>query len=224
LNIENIRIFAQIFKRKPPPVDRVAAYQNKKTKKMMKKIIILSLLFLSSFSIFQAQAQTWSKFHVMLDYKYLFGLSEQGDFWNLSRKDAEMYGKSLRLSCLYSFSPQLSAGVGIGADRYEAPGRNTLPVFVAAHYNPKMEIPFYFFGNAGYSRKTRTMTPGFLMDAGIGYKLMFRKHFGLNFQFGYNLKQFKEEVLGINFDEGFSSSLQGKQTRHSLIFGIGLVF
>ncbi|MDR0296084.1 MAG: hypothetical protein LBH91_07920 [Prevotellaceae bacterium] len=198
--------------------------EKQKTKKQMKIIIVINLLLLLIFPVFQAQAQTDSKFRVVLDYKYMFGLREQGDFWDLSRKDAKMYGNSLRLSCLYSLFSQLSAGVGIGADRYEVPGRNTIPVFVVAHYSPKMKLPIYFFGNAGFSFKTETITPGFLMDLGIGYKYMFRKHFGLSFQFGYNLKQFKEESSIFNLYDGSWSYLTGKQTRHSLTCGIGLVF
>jgi hypothetical protein len=195
-----------------------------KTKKQMKKIITFYLLLLLGFPIFQAQAQADSKFRVLLDYKYMFGINEHGNCWNLSRKNAEMYGNSFRLSCLYSLSSQLFAGVGIGADRYEAPGRNTIPVFAAAHYNPNMKLPIYFFSNAGFSLKTGTITPGFLMDLGIGHKHMFRKHFGLSFQFGYNFKRFKEDVFVINLDDGSLSYLDGKHTRHSLTCGIGLVF
>ena len=41
-----------------------------------------------------------------------------------------MYGNPLHLSALYNFTQQLSAGVGVGADRYENPGYNTLLIYM----------------------------------------------------------------------------------------------
>jgi hypothetical protein len=187
----------------------------------MKKIITVNFLLFLCISVSQAQ----SKFQVILDYRYMSGLSEYIEaYGNTGRKDEKMYGNALRLSYLYSLSPQLATGVGIGADRYENQGYNTLPIFAAVHYNPKISTPLYFFGNAGYSFKTKTITPGVLMDAGIGYKQMFKKHFGLNFQFGYNLKQFRRQAYSFDSKTENYTTLKWNQIRHSLTFGIGLIF
>ena len=58
-------------------------------------------------------------------------------------------------------------------------------------------------------------TPGVLFNLGVGYTKMFAKHFGVNFQLGYNLKQFKYTHSNIPNLEA---------TRHSVIFGLGLTF
>lgn len=65
-----------------------------------------------------------------------------------------------------------------------------------------------------------------MWDAGVGYTKMFRKHFGLNFQLGYNLKEFgKIPSYEINFPNGEVNYVGEKSSiRHSVSFGIGLVF
>ena len=182
----------------------------------MKKILIIGALLFLCILVSQAQ----SKFQVNLDYRYMLGLSEKGDVWDFSRKDVKMYGNALRLSCLYSLSSQVAVGVGIGADRYETPAYNTLPVFATVHYNPNINVPIYLFYDAGYSFETETAVSGFLTDIGIGYKHMIKNHFGLNFQMGYNLKQFNGKIY--NFETG--NNISCTQTRHSLTFGIGFIF
>ena len=194
----------------------------------MKKLIFIStLLFLCAFGT-QAQEQSQqdqAKFHLILDYRYMLGLSDCGDVGDFSRKDMDLYGHSLRLSGVYSFFPQLAMGIGIGADRY--PPHNTLPVFATVHYNPWESNPFYLFGNVGCGIKTETALSGLLVDAGLGYKMMFKKHFGLNFHFGYNLKQFNMDIHNYIFEDGYiyyEDTTSGTQTRHSLSFGVGLIF
>ncbi len=181
----------------------------------MKKIVISVLLFLC-ISVLQAQ----SKFQVILDYRYMLGLSEHGDVMDLSRKEAKMYGNALRLSCLYSLFSQVATGIGVGADRYEIPSYNTLPVFAIVHYNPNKNIPFYLFGDTGYSFEMGSAVSGFLMDMGVGYKLLIKRNFGLNFQVGYNLKQFNGEIYDLEIENNISCT----QTRQSLTFGIGFIF
>ncbi|EXY36446.1 hypothetical protein M145_1439, partial [Bacteroides fragilis str. 34-F-2 len=77
------------------------------------------------------------------------------------------------------------------------------------------------FTNIGYAviGKQETYT-GMMWDLGIGYKKMFRSHFGLNFQFGYNLKQFR------NINSYVTSDIMQREnsTRSSLSLGIGVIF
>ena len=79
----------------------------------------------------------------------------------------------------------------------------------------------YAFTNIGYAviGKQETYT-GMMWDLGIGYKKMFRSHFGLNFQFGYNLKQFRN----INSDVTSDIMQRENSTRSSLSLGIGVIF
>ena len=64
-----------------------------------------------------------------------------------------------------------------------------------------------------------------MWDAGVGYTKMFRKHFGLNFQVGYNLKEFHgQNFYGIDPDSGADYVRKFNSVRHSLSLGVGLVF
>lgn len=70
------------------------------------------------------------------------------------------------------------------------------------------------------------IAPGWLWDLGIGYTKMFRRHFGLNFQIGYNLKEFGGiPSYNYNIDTEEITYLGTiSDLRHSLSVGIGFVF
>jgi hypothetical protein len=183
---------------------------------MMDKIIVYIFFFL----VYCAQdLSSQSKFHIELDYHYMFGLSEKGDVADFNRSENKMYGNSLHLSGIYRMSDMFSAGIGIGADRYENPGYNTFPVFATIQHFPLQIFPEgYVYTDAGYAFKTSDATPGFLWNLGIGYKRMFREHFGLKAQFGYNLKQLKSNRWIVE------DTRNPSQHRHSLMLGVGVIF
>lgn len=169
-----------------------------------------------------------SKFHIILDYHYNLGVCEK--YWGrtFDRGEYKMHGNSLHFTALYDITQKISAGVGIGADRYEEPGYNTFPVYGTFRYRPVPKfLNGYVFTDLGYGLfKNDNVAPGWMWNAGIGYTKMFRKHFGLNFQLGYNLKEFggipSYEVDLVNGEFNFI----GKKSsiRHSVSFGFGLVF
>lgn len=177
----------------------------------------LPLCILLGLLPFCVKAQT--KFQILLDYHYNLGFSEKGYNYHIYRNSYRMHGNSLHLSVVYRFTPSVSIGGGIGADRYEEPGYNTFPVFAIIHYTPaKKRIPnAYLYTNLGYAIEGSNSSGGLLYDIGIGYKKMFRKHFGLNFQFGYNLKQFKTLYF-------YPTPKNRYDTRQSLSFGFGFIF
>jgi hypothetical protein len=192
---------------------------------MKKRIIILAAIAQCFIGSYQVSAQ--SKIHFVTDIHYLYGLSETNSYLTLTRKDVNLYGKSLHLTSLYDFSKSISAGVGIGADRYENPGFNTLPVFASLHYTPfVMTHPrTYLFTNLGFGIKNSYANSGLMFDAGVGYKKMFGRRFGLNFQLGYNLRQINESPIYIpaadnqSYDFTYVTSV-----RHSLSLGVGVMF
>ncbi|MDH6313100.1 MULTISPECIES: hypothetical protein [Bacteroidales] len=189
----------------------------------MKKMFLLCLIFISV-SISAQDNILVSKFQILLDYHYNLGLVENGDLAKITRSDFKMYGNSIHLSGLYNLNPKIALGVGIGLDRYENHGFNTLPIYLTAHYKPLYKLPSgYIFSNLGYGLDTSDFIPGALFDIGIGYKKMFRKHFGLNFQLGYNLKQQKGNLGYIDEKQQIVHDKINRY-RHSLSFGIGLIF
>ncbi len=189
----------------------------------MKKLIFIStLLFLCVFGT-QAQEETQNeaKFHLILDQKLMLALCEKGDAGNFSRSEIDADGVSLRLSGVYSFLPRLAAGIGIGAEAYS---HGSFPVFATIHYKLFKNNSFFLFGNGGYAFKTENTVSGLLAEAGLGYKKMFKKHFGLNFHIGYHLKQFNLDTANDNLFIIHKETRPGTQTRHSLSFGVGLIF
>lgn len=167
------------------------------------------------------------KIHVILDYHYNFGLATREKWWNDGEQPG---GHSLHLTALYDIIPRIAAGIGIGADRYTHPGFNTIPIYGTFRYSPVPCIPKgYVYTNLGYGCFANdAIAPGWMWDLGIGYTKMFRRHFGLNFQIGYNLKEFAG-IPSYRYDidtENITITYLGKikDLRHSLSIGIGLVF
>lgn len=182
----------------------------------MKTTCIISLLFLITISgrAQQTKRFTPSKVQVEVDYRHFFGLKETYKNSNFAYTDG-LKGNSLRLTVLYALTPHLQTGIGCGLDRYDSPGSNTLPLFIAFRYAPlsKTTNP-YLFTNIGYSFKNDNFDEGVLWEAGIGYKYMFKKHFGIKLEAGYNLRTFRHSKIAPNYMDA---------TRHSLLLGIGII-
>lgn len=193
-----------------------------------KHLTLLALLLLLN----SIQANAQSKFSFSLDYHHLKGITEKND---LHIKNADSYGNSLHFTAFYRAIPQLDLGAGIGADRYEYLGFNTLPVFAALRYYPLNKLPeTYIYSNAGYSIKTDNTYEGALFDIGIGHQWSFSRRWSINIQLGYNLKQIRHAYP--QYDDAYYSSyysydLPGKTLiddystiRHSFSVGFGLIF
>jgi len=61
-----------------------------------------------------------------------------------------------------------------------------------------------------------------MWNLGVGYTQMFRKHSGIDLQFGYDLKEFGDIVYHRAVEDRF---VKGRSDlRHSLSIGIGYVF
>ena len=176
-------------------------------------VIAFSLVILLSID---AKAQ--SKFHVDLDYHYYFGLAGTVGSKTDTRSDYNMGGNSLTLAARYDVHPKVSVGAGVGLARYTQRYFNTLPIYATLRYKPIEKVKdAYVFTDLGYAIDSEKddFTPGVLFNLGVGSTKMFAKHFGVNFQLGYNLKQFKYTHSNIPNLEA---------TRHSVIFGLGLTF
>jgi len=175
---------------------------------------------------FAATLQGQSLYHVDVDYHYNLGLSEKFMGTRLSPNDYEMGGHSLRLTVRYDFAPRWSAGLGAGLDRYTDPDYNTLPVFATVRYSVLPCLPqAYAYADLGYAVKAGDYNKGLMGGIGIGYTHMFARHFGLNFQVGYQLKRFEDIPLVVYFpDSGETSYSEKSSTRHSLSLGIGVTF
>lgn len=189
---------------------------------MKKNLLLLPLaLFLCKPISSDAQTITSDKhlnnnpLEVHVDIHYMPGLRESWRGTDFSYSD-DLKAYSLRVSLLYRFLPRLKAGIGIGQEHYEVLGGNTCPIFLTAEYAPlKKDLKPFLFTNIGYSYKSDDMVPGWLYEIGIGYKYMFKKHFGMKVEAGYNFKTFEYSLI---YKEAYNMN------RHSVTLGVGLIF
>lgn len=192
----------------------------------MNRLLVVIFLALS----IQAKANDLGKFHFAVDYMYTLGISERVNGHTYTRRDVGMHGNALSLSALYDVNRAFSAGVGIVACAYE-PNPSALPIFVSFRYRPFAAGSIknlYAFTSVGYGipmDDDDTLSSGFMVNIGVGWQKMFRKHFGLNFQFGYSFHQFRENYEYV-WSEGYESWSYSKVSmgRNSLMLGVGLVF
>lgn len=142
------------------------------------------------------------------------------------KRDAhKMGGHSLCLVMRYDVTSRWSAGAGAVLARYTRVDYNTLPVFATVRYKLFERIPSaYTFTDVGYALDKKSFARGFLASQGLGYTYMLSRRFGFNFQIGYNLKNFREDLKGYNSERKTLEPYVAKSHRHSLTSGIGLVF
>ena len=101
---------------------------------------------------------------------------------------------------------------------------DALPIYATLRYKPfRKTLKPYVFSDLGYcvgdNDKFRN---GFTSRWGIGYTHMFRKHFGMNFQLGYNLEAIHDTYL--IWTENDVYNVKGTTKRHSITLGVGLTF
>lgn len=191
----------------------------------MRKSIIKILLLLAIIICPTINAQ--AKLHVELGYRYNIGIRERKIGTDLYLDHYNKYSYMIHLAALYNFTPRISAGIGAGF--VGGMHRGAFPVYATFRYRPiKQHLNAYVFTDLGYapaSRDTKEISHGWMWNAGIGYTLMFRRHFGLNFQICYNMQQYAG--IGILMRNIYTDQLdfvKSNNLSHSLGFGIGLVF
>lgn len=122
----------------------------------------------------------------------------------------------------------MNIGIGIGAECYENPEITTFPIFTSAKYSPlKYTLSPYIYADAGYAFGTKISDRGILTDIGIGYKHMFKKHFGIKLEVGYNMQQIqvdKENIIVFPTSNSIVPSKGASVFRHSISFGTGFIF
>ena len=179
---------------------------------------IFASIIVSIFISVTALAQ--SKLHFDLDYQYSLGMSEKFAGYTYNRGSYKMGGNLLQVSARYDVAIQWSVGIGMGLARYTEPDFNTYPVFAT-------KLPqAYLFTDLGYGLKLADdSNSGFSGKLGVGYTWMIMRHFGLNFQIAYDLKNFRD-ITTAYYDEATDKTefYKSNSTRHSISFGIGLTF
>lgn len=197
---------------------------------MKVKWYILILCFL----LVPSAVRSEDRIHVHVDYNHLFGLYEKYKYWTINGFEYSMNGFDLGITGMYTVNRRLSAGVGIAAGRLSNPGYTFFPVYATVNYAPlKRTVKPYLFVKTGYAVRTKISNPGLLFSSGIGYKLKFREHFGLNFTLGYHLTQLMNDMAiyeVIDYGDGIfvlnDTGVIDRSAvfRHSVALGVGFVF
>lgn len=141
------------------------------------------------------------------------------------------YTKSLRLVFGYFINPNISAGVGFGADRYESPGANTFPLFLdfRGYLKDAKNTPFVFF-DVGKTIvfSSQAQEGGNLFDGGVGYKFFIGKKTCLVGKVGYNYFKDKEWTWQSTDMTSLNPASETYRwfylKRQSITFSIGLMF
>lgn len=134
-------------------------------------------------------------------------------------------GHNFALEAGYMLTPRLSLGIGAGYERFHTgtgQAVDLLPVYLHANY-------FYGKRRGGLFNYARVGTliaaddnvkTGFTGGLGVGYRLMLRHRFGVDFKLGYDYSGARIN-RSVWEHQGFTAS---EWSRHSLSLGVGLVF
>lgn len=200
--------------------------------KKMNKIFTLLVALFCCLQIPKAQTvkgktelQNKPLVHVLLDYQHYSVFKEQLEGNNISES---MNSGGVSLALLYSLNFRTQMGVGVEI------GQNGIPFFASFRFHPFGMSGWkdgYVFTNLGYSpfSSDDNIYRGIYWKTGLGYTKMFRKHFGLNFQIGYQLRQYQDIPLYKSVsgkDEAWGLEPAGKISGifHTLVFGVGVIF
>lgn len=207
--------------------------------KQLKTLLLGTTLALTA--ALPSAAQNDARFHFELDYSYQLGFSESLHNYNYHNAKG-MGGHSLTINALYNIRPDITVGVGYGLARYteeDGGGVNTMPLYATLRYRPfATHRAAYAYTDLGYAlmdkKEESRFSSGVHGALGVGYQLMFKRHFGLNFKLGYEIRQMRN--IPVYYDIPASSQATPQDNtghwaygytslwRHSLQMGIGLVF
>ena len=102
--------------------------------------------------------------------------------------------------------------------------------YITLRYRPFIKhLNAYVFTDLGYAipftteNNVQIFSEGVMWNAGVGYSLMFAKHFGLNFNIGYNLQQIKGTPYVLTPTDN-NTHIATNNIRHSIAFALGLIF
>jgi hypothetical protein len=170
------------------------------------------------------------KFFSIVELGIYKGLDLSTDYPSgISGSDA--YAKRLRLVTGYFLNPHLSAGIGFGADRYECPGANTLPLFLdlRGYLQDAKNTPFVFFDfGKTIVFSSQAQEGGNLFDGGVGYKFFVWRKTCLITKIGYNYFNNKEWTWQSTDMTSLNPAAETYRwfylKRESITFSIGLMF
>jgi hypothetical protein len=205
----------------------------------MKRIL---LFLISSISLFPAYSQTNGKLWGGLEAGYGIGLSDKGDYYNLSYGSgnipfaewqpislgvnrSEMDVNIIRLVLGYYVIPQLSLGAGIGFNTNSLPGVSTLPLYIDIRYHPVADNPNLVLNvAAGYAPLiSEHDTKGkFLADFSVGYKLFNLKKVSFVPFIGYNFINYSLSNPYNYPNDPIAGTFN--QSRHSIFLKIGMFY
>lgn len=176
--------------------------------------LIVLLAFLQAYSY--GQANSYKSLWGTLEVGYGWSASKDGQSYNATSSNTEgrMHVMGVRAIVGYYLTPQISLGGGVGFNGYRNSKINTLPVFVDVRYLFTNQL-FAYADIGGSVASGGDFMSGFMMDAGLGYRIALGERSSLNPSIGYNLFSYSQ-VLSGNDSEN--------RSRHTLFLRLGFEF
>lgn len=140
-------------------------------------------------------------------------------------EQAKTTAHNYALEAGYMLTPRLSLGVGVGYERFwtrTGSAIDMVPLYLHANYfYGKRRGGFFNYARlGGLLSADHDARTGFTGGAGVGYRLMLYRRFGVDFKVGYDYSH-----TSVNKRYWAYQSFDGVGwSRHSLSLGVGLVF
>jgi hypothetical protein len=201
----------------------------------MKKMLttLVNLCWLHSCIFAQNSGALWAS----PELGYGWTLADKGQYSFVNDKD-KMYMAIFHFKLRYYLTDELSLGAGIGVTPYHNYDITTAPIFVALQYDFARFPRLFTYADVGTLLNAETSssdmlsswlssyevsyTSGFVVNAGVGYRIASSMHRSLYVALEYHL--FRHD-LSISFTDEISDELLAdKRAKHAILLRVGYTF
>ncbi len=194
----------------------------------MRKYIVFAVLCVLTGSVYSQEVNI-----VTRKNEGIFNLTQVGylpGMGNISY-DGELrvnQSQAYRIRTLFGYfiTPRFSVALGAGADAYQNPSYNTLPVFadVRAYLHDARSSPYLFIDLGRSFAIASEFEEGMYLNAGAGFKYFVSEQVCLNTEIGYNYQRMNAERLYVSdlWNVGFKEIVPSNFK--ALSINVGIIF
>lgn len=155
---------------------------------------------------------------------YLSGMGNISYDGDLKVNESQTY--RIRTMFGYFISPRFSFALGAGADAYQNPSYNTLPVFadVRGYLHDARNSPYVFIDLGNSFPIGPEFEEGMFLNFGAGFKYFVSERMCLNTSIGYNYQRMHPEKLYYNDLWSIGYRLERPSNFKALSIHVGIIF